>query len=330
MPVDRPLATLAALTQRLSEAARVLKPAGLATLSGVASTVDAAPAALLLPVLADTVIWALQADDPAPLWLFLTVVYGRYPSEAEFLRHSRAAELVARDQWLGDLLESARQAWGGLVAHEMRVVTDPVVVLPEVGMPDVSSPDEAQHDGQAGEPQIAGISRLTHELVVYWEAGHPFTKVEWDSGFGDAFCTVADDFLIVPHRTTVILPDVPTTPNQVEALRSLARFSGNTVSVIGQGEFALLHPEVSTAEAVISSAAFFSVVKYCDRVAAISEVAAGEYAGLISALPTQGLVGPIVRSMPLPSLGSAWTSYAADVWAFLVDGDLAVGEEPAS
>ncbi|QAY63404.1 glycosyltransferase [Xylanimonas allomyrinae] len=296
---------LAALDARVVEASRVVLPPSVveSALEEPAGTVTA----VLLPQL---VAAARRPNGQPEAWLLFVALLGRFPTTAEFLRVMRAVELEPPDIMATTLLAQALGSRGPYMDRGMRVVTDRPVV--EVAY-------SAMHDHHSG------IQRVVRETVPRWAAAHPLELVAWTTT-GDAFRTLTpreqgrvlewtgpiDDptvdaafpyELVVPFRTDVLLPDVPVAA-QAPTLAAVARFSGNRLGHVGYDLIPMTSADLRPDGEASATASQFSVVKHSHRVACISGSAASEFSGLVQALPTQGLVGPEVRTVLLPAVGA--------------------------
>lgn len=106
--------------------------------------------------------------------------------------------------------------------------------------------------------------------------------------------------LLVPWRSAVLIPEVPL-PSHVPALRGLALYSGNPVVIVGHDAIPVLSPLDVLPEEAERFAHFLSVVKHAARVVCVSESAATEFEGFRRAIRAQGLEGPEVVAVRLPT-----------------------------
>jgi len=255
-------------------------------------------------------------------WLVLTAVFGAFPTPQEVLDFGRMVELTdpahAESILLGEVIDQPRR---GRLDLPMRVLTDTVVV--EVNY----CARHATH---------TGIQRTVRETLPRWDAQHELTAVAWS----DPWCAfqsltptemsrvfahaetesretqqAADRYgaegeasedttyvqeLIVPWRSSVVLPDVFSMPAK-DQLVGLARFSGNTVSMIGYDLIPLTSPETRPVGEANGTAAYLSMLKHAHRVAGISRSAVSEFTGFTHSLRAQGLPGPVVKEVRLSS-----------------------------
>jgi glycosyltransferase involved in cell wall biosynthesis len=113
--------------------------------------------------------------------------------------------------------------------------------------------------------------------------------------------------LVVPWRSTVVLVDVPNTQADGQ-LAALARFSGNTLALIGYDMIPITSADTRPFSDSVAFGQYLSVVKHAHRVAGISGSATAEFAGFAAAVRAQGLPGPEVRTVELvtePPAGAA-------------------------
>ncbi|WP_217616746.1 glycosyltransferase [Cellulomonas sp. GbtcB1] len=290
---------LTALEQRLSAAA--------AAATDLEVPVDVEPghvAARLLPALLD----ACRPHERTDLrWLLLTVVHAAFPTEAEVRDLGRRLELApteAVESWL--LGESLRRGGSGRRDLHATVVSGGTVV-------DV--------DFCARYETHTGIQRVVRETVPRWARDHELTLTAWVDTY-DAMRSLAprEDArvlrhgqdvdipleselayrprLVVPWRSLVVLPDVPST-GTCDVLSALGRFSGNRVGMIGYDMIPITSAEQRPDVDAVASAQYLTVVKHAHRVAGISESATAEFAGFVRTLAAQGLRGPVVHEVVL-------------------------------
>ena len=161
-----------------------------------------------------------------------------------------------------------------------------------------------------------GIQRVVRETVSRWHAGaHEMTLsawtrtasamrsldadehnrvVAWDGSGATASSGPPPDpeghRIVVPFRSTVILAEVPSEAH-CEPLAALAEFSGNSVGVIAYDMIPVVSPNTVPAAETERFVNYLSLIKHVDRVAAISDTTAAEFAGFASALPGTGSSG---------------------------------------
>jgi glycosyltransferase involved in cell wall biosynthesis len=84
----------------------------------------------------------------------------------------------------------------------------------------------------------------------------------------------------------------------------MARFSGNRVGHLGYDLIPITSADLRSEGEAANSAALLSVIKYSHKVACISTATALEIEGYVQGLAAQGLRGPLVRAVPLPTVGA--------------------------
>lgn len=173
-----------------------------------------------------------------------------------------------------------------------------------------------------------GIQRVVRETVPRWYPLHELTLTAWTAAGGslrhldeterdrvlrwDSRPAGAPsgstpprtgppslERLVVPWRSSVILLENPS-PDSCPALVGIARYSGNTVSLIGYDCIPLLSPDLIHAGLADRFMRFLEVVKHADTVAGISAGATVEFEGFASMTSAQGLAGPRVAEVSLP------------------------------
>ncbi|WP_146069877.1 glycosyltransferase [Cryobacterium sp. M15] len=251
-------------------------------------------------------------DDPSldRVWLAFVIVAGAFPSAEEVQRFRRRllggnagdAFLVVLDCTLAGACRE------GGVKRKIRIVSDRPVV-------DV--------DFSATHGHNTGIQRVVRETLTRWASKRVFELAVWTE-YGTVMRGVTkkernlvlkwtstmrtirpglralhDDETIVPWKTTVVFPEVCNI-RSTEALRGLARYSGNKVVAIGYDAIPIVSAGLVTREDSNKYAQYLSVVKYMSKVLAISDSAAEEFNGFADAVRMQGIAGPQVLSIPLP------------------------------
>lgn len=304
---------LTALDQRLATAASVLLGADAPDLPegrrpGMASS-------HLLPALI-----ALCADSRRQdaRWLVLTATFGAFPTTDQVKEFGRTVELGPSEYAESTLLaEVISEPGRGRVDLPMTIVADGVVV---------------EVDFCARYDTHTGIHRVVRETVPRWRAEHTVTAVAWIDQYS-AFRTLAPrevdrvfsydgplsgetasdatyrPRLVVPWRSVLVLPDVAN-PRASGQLAALAKFSGNSVSMIGYDMIPITSAEMRPLADTGAFAQYLTVVKHAHRVAGISRSSTAEFAGFTHSLKSQGLAGPDVREVLLAgeaphTLGSA-------------------------
>ena len=277
-----PSGFLTALDQRLAEAATVLLGTDAADISG--SRRPGVVSSHLLPQLI-----ALCADPRRQdaRWLVLTAAFGAFPTTDQLRAFGRNVELAPAGHTESSLLAQVINEPGrGRVDLPMTIVGDGTVV---------------EVDFCARYDTHTGIHRVVRETIPRWSQEHQVTAVAWIDQYS-AFRTLAPrevsrvfaydrpvsgdpaadaryrPRLVVPWRSVLVLPDVPN-PRASGQLAALAKFSGNTLSMIGYDMIPITSAEIRPPEDTNAFAQYLTVVKHAHRVAGISRSAAAEFAG---------------------------------------------------
>jgi glycosyltransferase involved in cell wall biosynthesis len=261
----------------------------------------------------------LDTHDPALAWLLLTAVAGAFPTADDVHAVRRTSELAGAREIVLEVLDRARlRASRYGTAHcTMRIVEGVVVDL----------------DACARSTFHNGIQRVARETVKVWGGRHDVTPVAWTDSAGitraltppeelraahwgrsqdevEPLTARVDEFLldgdglhpelVVPWRATLVLAEVPL-PDRCPALAALAQLSGTSVVAIGYDAIPIVSADLRPFGEPNAFAAYLGVVKHCTRVAGISTSATVEFAGYAHALAAQGLTGPAVAEVALPS-----------------------------
>jgi glycosyltransferase involved in cell wall biosynthesis len=270
-------------------------------------TSEASAAATLLAV-ADGVRAGSPTDRASSLWAIYAGVSTVFPDEDTVLELSRRCELQSLADFCSWLLERgiAEGARHGSLLSEIEIVPDAVLF-------DVDF--SARNDHNTGIQRVARNS-LPHLLQrpstipVAWTNAFgayrrltPKELARASNGEGSADASSGSESpqrIVVPIRSSVVLLEVPDRA-ALAGLLGLARFSGNTVSAVGYDTIPITSRSAVSRAETNRFAEYLSVVKYMRWVAGISDAARGEFAGFAAMLPSQGLTGPTVVEVLLPS-----------------------------
>jgi glycosyltransferase involved in cell wall biosynthesis len=253
--------------------------------------------------LLDVLDQALAEGGTDRMWLAMAVLSGELPDGASLQRACRKATLDGPLAALADVLagrEGADQAIP--LSARVEVVTGQVVV-------------DLHHT--AGTSFATGIQRVAREVVRGWDSAHEFILVGWTPGYralhlltrdaldgrsshGDHGATAKDLTIVVPWRSTYVLPELLGESGRVDRFHALARSSGNQSAVIGFDCVPLTTGETAIEGMGADFANYLSAVAQVDRVATISEGAAVEFRGWRTMLKGAGLAGPEITPVPLP------------------------------
>jgi glycosyltransferase involved in cell wall biosynthesis len=248
------------------------------------------------------------AENPAPerLWLLGTAIAGGYPTLGEIAAMRRGLELASPLDRSAECLSAvAVTAAAPRNASVRAEVVDTVVV-------DVDFCARHTHN--------TGIQRVVRNTVSHWDAeaatlaswsldgtglrrltpGQEKLVREWSSDLD-----VADEpepaVLLIPWNTTVVLPEVPA-HRLIDRLVSIASASGNRMGLIGYDAIPLVSADFVSDDESDRFAHYLTIVKHSSVISGISETTASEFRAFNSALAAQGLAGPEVRTLLLPTV----------------------------
>lgn len=250
--------------------------------------------------------------DRAHVWLVLAVLSGRLPDRVTVVETARASEFDdGASLWAAVQGQTTEES----AAWAVRVASDDVLV-------------DVAHT--AATDLTTGIQRVARETTRRWLATHECTAVSWTEGFEAIRELTPTEFrrvlrgaaerrrqprgpvvpappvdprtttVIVPWRSTYIVPELAAEPPRSVRLRALAELTPNRTGVIGFDCVPITSAETTQLGFAGVFAGNLSAVRHFDRVAAISEAAATEYCGWRAGLAATGLSGPAVTSVPLP------------------------------
>ncbi len=343
-------AQTSALADRLSRIVPILRGDGSTVAGGDGS--PAQTASVLLDEAVRSVQGALTAER---VWLLLVAMSGRFPRADEVDDARRRLELEPAALATIALLDRCVQEPGHYdsVRRDIRVLAGRVLLAVD---------DVSGHDSRSD------VQRVVRSLVPHWRdhqpvptgwhrrgrGMRPLTATEAERVFGrpdpagdpdplggpdpagDPPPDPASDreTLLVPWRSVIVLPGAPRSDFAPE-LVAIAAHTGNRVAVIGYDCAPVISPHLFPAGAADDFAHYLPVVKYAQRIAAVSEAAHLGYQGFVDALATQGLAPATVVSCPLPQIHpgrpdrETWAEYATTLWRALVAPELeALGVHP--
>lgn len=172
-----------------------------------------------------------------------------------------------------------------------------------------------------------GIQRVVRETVPRWQRRHPLELVvldpvchtwrkcteperarvlSWPTPFsGGAQAEPAPTRIVVPWRTRVVVPELAAAIRRADLLRGMAVYSGSRISLIAYDLTPFTRSESAADQLPSGFARYLSVLKYADRVSAISRTVAQEYAAFGEMLVGQGLSAPHVQAQTLPAVAHA-------------------------
>jgi hypothetical protein len=275
---------------------------------------------ILLGVLDDTPPAGLKASiqrlerlltpaSPERLWLSLAVLNADLPLAEDVLEAVRVARL---DGPLSALVRAvAPSALSRVMSRtpfrRVEVVVGGLIV-------DVEETSRSHFS--------TGIQRVSRQVAAHWRLSPDVTFVGWHPtrvGFRRLTMSELDraiagegvdedrsgaprtETVLVPWKSTYVLPELTLHPASLNRLTALARFSGSHTSAIGFDCVPVTSAETVDFNVAGGFAGNLSALKFFDRVAAISDAAAVEYQGWRVMLSGSGIAGPEVRAIDLPA-----------------------------
>lgn len=248
---------------------------------------------------------ALSPGDPADVWLTLAVLRAELPLDAHVVAHARAVRLDGPLAAFRDVLRpSVNPLERRRQLRRVEVVEDAVLV-------------DLAHTSRSA--LATGIQRVARQTARRWAAEHDVTFVGWTAdesalrrltdeevatglhgrqgpdGRAQASATV-----LVPHRSTYVLPELAVEPRRTQRLLALALRSGCRTGAIGFDCVPLSTAETIGAGMGSAFAGNLAAVRHFDTVVAISHAAATEYRGWRRMLAGTGLAGPRIEVASLP------------------------------
>jgi glycosyltransferase involved in cell wall biosynthesis len=249
------------------------------------------------------------------LWLLLTLLAGTFPSSEDVRDVGRALDLEDETGLTLRLLDLAHQlatTWRG--QDREAVVTSGTVV--DVDMC-------ARFDFHNG------IQRVAREVARRWAVDRGVTFVAWtETGTATRGLTAREDTralrwqdsahaavalvetedadaaaqpLVVPWHARMVLLEVPLPDERCRRLAALAELSGSQLVAVGYDAIPLISADLRPLGEPNGFVTYLTAVKHARRMAGISTSAAEEFRGFAHALAAQGLPGPDVREVTLPT-----------------------------
>jgi glycosyltransferase involved in cell wall biosynthesis len=270
---------------------------------------------------------ARASSDDRSRWLLYVGLTGTFPSVAEMGKLTRALLLSTPATALIGVLQTTldvqSRTHSGLRTIEL--VRDTVLVdvdfcakyehntgiqrVVRHTVPEWQDDPERAHRLVAWNQDSTGYRELTElqrDRVLHW-SDRRLPKAD-DPVLTDA--QLAVEHVLVPWDSVLLVAEVPAF-HVCDTLTSIARFSGNRVDVIGYDAIPLVMADTLPNAESERFAHYLTLVKHSRRVHGISESAANEFRGFVSALPSQGLTGPEVVTTSLATEVSAVARAAA-------------------
>jgi hypothetical protein len=241
--------------------------------------------------------------DSAEAWLVLVAVCGAMPMPGLVRALQRKLQVMQPFEVAGDLLD---MAFDDVIANgnplaTLEVVSDRVVV-------DV--------DHTVTHPKfITGIQRVVRKAASTWVTDHDAALVAWRGGAfrrldADEQALIDDDDasssdgsderLVVPWRVPLALFEVPAVDHS-RRLEAAAEAGAISLRLVGYDCIPVASGELVPAADRLKFGMYLEMLKWSERVAAISETAASEFQSFGRALEAQGLRGPQIHACPLPT-----------------------------
>jgi glycosyltransferase involved in cell wall biosynthesis len=242
--------------------------------------------------------------DHAEVWLALSIMNAKLPLEAEVEAVAMASEF--------DDGEALREA---VVRATDRYSLRRTVALPDEGaiLLDVTT--------TLASPYMTGIQRVVRETVARWLDWHPAAHtlvwttdetaprrldrierehLEARTGAPRRPMSEREVTVVVPWRTTLVVPELPANVVRSARLQALARHSRSRTAAIGYDVVVVTSGETRIGHRTETYYSYLSALQGFDVVAPISGASAAEFGGWASALGSIGRNGPELATVPLP------------------------------
>ncbi len=245
-----------------------------------------------------------QARRQDLVWLTTAVLSGRLPDRAEVLRASR--QLVLDGPWaflntlLGRLTHRPGSPW-----PQVEVRTGAVLV-------------DLHHTAQTD--LATGIQRVARRTTAEWVRERPEVVLVGWTGRLDALrvlppgeraralgessgspAAAAQEQIVVPWRSTYLLPELMTERARTDRLQALVRHSRGRSGLIAFDMVPISSAETTADGMGPAFAGMLTAAAHASAVAAISEAAGEEWRGWRRMLSGTGLSGPEVVAVSLPT-----------------------------
>lgn len=247
---------------------------------------------------------AVGEGDPSTIWLALAVLHAALPTDAEVVAARRRVRL---DGARRAFAVNRRLGHGPLAWSRRRLRVE---VIHEAVLVDL------HHTSRTS--LATGIQRVARQSAARWDSTQDVVLVGWDPGYHalrrlgpkerqvalhggpTSADTPRHDTVLVPWRSTVLLPELATEAPRSERLLALAKHSGSRTGAIGFDCVPLTSAETIARGMGAAFSLTLAAVRHMDRVATISRAAATEYGGWRTMLAGTGLPGPQIAPVLLP------------------------------
>jgi len=235
------------------------------------------------------------------MWLALAVLTARLPVHDTVARLRRHSQLEGAASALDRII---RLVPGETLDVHVEVARDEVVV-------------DVNHLAQT--TLTTGIQRVTQRTVSRWMQDHAVSLVCWTDEnramrrtrpvetarvAGRTAPEETDNrdrpAVVVPWRSTYILPEVALEVDRTSRLQALALYSRSTTSAIGFDTAPLTSAETTDVNVPGYFMRELTAVRHMDRVVCISGAARTEYSGWRTMLTAIGVPGPRLAAIALP------------------------------
>jgi glycosyltransferase involved in cell wall biosynthesis len=250
----------------------------------------------------------------AETWLLLVGLSGDFPEQLEVREVRRRLDLLPTAEamrWLLDRSQKAARSGGSPLA-DLDIVTGRVLVDVNVS---------------AKWPHLTGVQRVVRETARLWTSDHDVELAVWNDRDGayrrlneeerrrisdpgaiepshdlepvesDAS---TDDTILVPWGAPLVLIEVPFTQH-AGMLAAVAEFGPSPVRIVGYDCIPAASADLTPDVEPQKFGPYLEVVKFAEKIAAISRSAAEEFRGFGRALAAQGLASPELVACPLPT-----------------------------
>ncbi len=235
------------------------------------------------------------------VWLVTATITGRLPDRPAVLRRSR--QLVLDGPWsflhtlLGRLVHRPGASW-----PQIGVVTGAVLV-------------DLHHTARTD--LATGIQRVARRTTAEWVRSRPdVVLVGWTSrldglrvlppderarALGEPAVAAGREEIVVPWRSTYLLPELMTERARTDRLQALLRHSRSRSGLIAFDMVPISSAETTADGMGPAFAGMLTAAAHADVVAAISQAAGDEWRGWRRMLTGTGLTGPEVAAVSLPT-----------------------------
>jgi len=252
------------------------------------------------------------------IWLLLTAVGAAYPTRSEVDAIRRELELLDRTAAVVSLLDA------GLVAVSAEGNPDAVIDIVSGGVL-VDVDHGAKHELHTG------IQQVTRSLLPIWTSQRDVVPAAWtrsagslrrlsepesqrmtswstrqsdnsgaSSGGHDGPDTARCPVLLVPWRSVIVMLEVPPF-EALDRVAAIGDYSGNRLVGVAYDAIPVTSADMVPPTETSRFVRYLTAVKFASRMAGISAAATAEIAGFVEAVASQGIQGPLITEIALPS-----------------------------